>query len=280
METFEYEPLPRGDDGQWIRLIELHRGQGSDGIECRIRHVNLADNPQYEAISYCWGDPTITSTIECSNNRQLTVTANLYAALSAIRFKDESRLLWADALCINQSDVDERNAQVAIMRSIYDKAQRVLVWLGEATDTSDRGLDFMERLVKACPQDIVLELQRTVLHHDPIKLLKRANASLSERDMRAFLSILQRPWFRRVWVVQEVVMLKDSSLLCGAPKHSIGLTSSPQFGLSSLPNTQQGVDISFLDFPNFIDKGSSRCRRRFRNTALGHPLQTSAISRD
>src|SRR2546421_4286724 len=78
------------------------------------------------------------------------------------------------------------------------------------------GLDFMGPLVKACPQDIVLELERTVLHHDPIELLKRVNVSLNEKDVRAFLSILQRPWFRRVWVVQEVAMSKDSLLLCGA----------------------------------------------------------------
>jgi hypothetical protein len=102
METFEYEPLPRGDDGQWIRLIELRCGQGSDKIECSIQHANLADNPQYEAISYCWGDPTIRSTISCSDGRHVTVTANLYAALSAIRSEDENRLLWADALCIYQ----------------------------------------------------------------------------------------------------------------------------------------------------------------------------------
>jgi hypothetical protein len=253
METFEYEPLPRGDDGQWIRLIELHRGQGSDKIECSIQHVNLADNPQYEAISYCWGDPTIRSTISCSDGRHVTVTANLYAALSAIRFKDESRPLWADALCINQSDVDERNAQVAIMRSIYDKAQRVLVWLGEETDTSDRGLDFMERLVKACPQDIVLELQKTVLHHDPIELLKRVNVSLNEKDVRAFLSILQRPWFRRVWVVQEVAMSKNSLLLCGARTfYWPDLFSTIRFILAT--KYTAGVDISFLDYPNFIDK--------------------------
>jgi len=253
METFKYESLPQGDGGQWIRLIELHGGQGSDKIECSIQHTNLADNPQYEAISYCWGDPNITSTIWCNDSKQVTVTANLHAALTAIRFKDGNRLLWADALCINHSDMDERNAQVAIMRDIYEKAQRVLVWLGEESEASNRGLDFMERLVKACPQDMLLELQKSVLHHNPIELLKRANVSPNEKDVRAFLSILQRPWFRRVWVVQEVAMSRNSLLLCGAKTFDWSdLFSTIRFILATKLTT--GVDISFLDYPNFIDR--------------------------
>jgi hypothetical protein len=114
------------DKGQKsMRLINLVYGRYDDPIQCSIHHVNLADNPHYEAVSYAWadeaGDSTLSSTISCSQNA-LRVTKNCEQALQQIRDPVKNRWIWLDAVAINQNDTGERNHQVALMKQIYSQA--------------------------------------------------------------------------------------------------------------------------------------------------------------
>lgn len=126
-----YEPLLR--DPATIRLLTLLGGAFSDPLQCRLDNVPFEPDPGFEALSYSWGDPTVTRPIQV-NGRVLHVTSNLEAALKHLRYTDEDRTLWVDAVCINQADVVERSHQVSIMGQIYGKAKQVLVWLGEELD--------------------------------------------------------------------------------------------------------------------------------------------------
>ncbi|EON63562.1 hypothetical protein W97_02790 [Coniosporium apollinis CBS 100218] len=99
----------------------------------------LPKPPVYEALSYVWGDPKVRKAIRVSNEGkagqegELQVTVNLYSALQHLRLRDRPRMLWADAVCIDQSNVEERAQQVMIMGRIYALAKKVVVWLGEAS---------------------------------------------------------------------------------------------------------------------------------------------------
>ncbi|KAH8883497.1 heterokaryon incompatibility, partial [Thozetella sp. PMI_491] len=84
----------------------------------------------YEALSYVWGPPNFSESISC-HGVACKVTPNLLAALRRLRYTNKDRTLWVDAICIRQSDIDERIQQVSRMGDIYSQASRVLVWLGD-----------------------------------------------------------------------------------------------------------------------------------------------------
>jgi hypothetical protein len=98
--------------------------------------------PRYEALSYCWGDPKRQHTVYIESPSlegedlsgpaifSLSIGHSLYEALKHLRRADEPRVVWADAVCINQADLEERSAQVKRMAAIYSLAHRVVVWAG------------------------------------------------------------------------------------------------------------------------------------------------------
>jgi len=118
-------------DKHEIRLLSLSPGARADNIYGELLTKSLDESPCYEALSYVWGDEKNTRSIFL-DGRVWNVTASLESALRHLRREDETdRILWVDALCINQGNTVERNQQVSVMRDIYETAQDVLVWFGE-----------------------------------------------------------------------------------------------------------------------------------------------------
>jgi hypothetical protein len=118
-----YQPL---SDPDGVRLLAMQPGKGFEKITCVLSHVSLATTPDDEALSYTWGDNHKSHSIRCGNGF-LPVTANLHSALQRFRYRDRPRTLWADAICINQADIPERNLQVRQMQRIYQQAREVFL---------------------------------------------------------------------------------------------------------------------------------------------------------
>jgi hypothetical protein len=127
IEQYRYEPLRSPSH---IRILELEPGDHAVPLRCSLVQVDLQDRPQFEALSYAWGDASDLKTIEC-NGKELMITRSLHEALESLRYSNDSRRLWADAICINQKDLPERGSQVQLMAKIYSEALRVLWWLGK-----------------------------------------------------------------------------------------------------------------------------------------------------
>lgn len=125
MAQYEYEPLT---EPRQIRL--LHLLPGIDEVHFTLELINLNNNPDYEAVSYCWGDAADTRTVYCEE-QPLQITVSLFTALRQLRLPDRCRTLWADAVCINQDDRIEKGSQVTLMSQIFSKTSRILIWLGE-----------------------------------------------------------------------------------------------------------------------------------------------------
>ena len=199
--------------GKLIRLLSLFPGQTGSSLKGKLDVVSLNRNPSYEALSYEWGDPSNREEIVLSDIR-FSITDNLAAALHNLRHERESRVLWVDAVCINQADIDERSQQVSIMASIYQQAQRVLVYVGEKTEDSDLALDVTERLGRVAStvdNEPRLDEEFNELLADARRL---GPLRTDEWDaLRHFF--LERPYFNRSWMIQEVAQAREAFLFCG-----------------------------------------------------------------
>ena len=122
---YQYEPLR---DVHEVRLLVLAPGAHSDEIRCELKHYFLSSIPKFDALSYAWGDISMSREVLC-NNECIPVTESIFIALHYLRHKDLGRTIWVDAICINQGSNVEKSHQVALMRRIYSQAQKTLVWL-------------------------------------------------------------------------------------------------------------------------------------------------------
>jgi hypothetical protein len=189
MSSYRYFPL--SDDN--IRLLcLLPNASEAEPLQCKLLDYNLQDpsgrTHLYDALSYVWGDPNDTQPIYIVENKlqgkeKLQVTANLYAALSHLRNFFFQRIIWVDAICIDQGNSEEREQQILLMAKIYSQAIRVLVWLGEKTEDTDGALEYI-RL--AANKELTASSEK-------------------ERNHQAVLALLERPWFQRIWVREQTL---------------------------------------------------------------------------
>ncbi|KAF1990732.1 hypothetical protein K402DRAFT_389648 [Aulographum hederae CBS 113979] len=143
MHIFTYGGL--NHEKREIRLIKILPSKFNLGIRCRLLTFPVKEAPPYEALSYTWGDHKTKYKIMLNGKRSF-IAKNLYDALRRFRLKNEARLLWADAICINQADKQELAKQVQMMPDIYRTASNVLVWLGGADKKSTLALRYLHVL--------------------------------------------------------------------------------------------------------------------------------------
>ena len=178
--------------------------------------------PPYEALSYFWGtadnEEDIHITDPASTHKTpacLKIRKNLAAALRHLRYPDRPRTLWIDAICINQADMEERGRQVKRMSQIYPLSQNVLIWLGFESEDSKHALETLEYFSKQVEYVISHEWgdAPNAQEHD----WWRDGFALpyDEKTWKSILSLLHRPWFERVWVLQEALSCDRVVLQCG-----------------------------------------------------------------
>ncbi|KAE8443521.1 hypothetical protein EG329_001761 [Mollisiaceae sp. DMI_Dod_QoI] len=122
-----------------IRVLVLRPGEGDAPICASLTPTKLHSNLQYEALSYVWDDMNSLG-VEV----EVQIMTNLESALRHLRLKDRSRILWADAICINQNDPNEKVHQIRNMGDIYRKASSVCMWLGEEANDSDAAMELID----------------------------------------------------------------------------------------------------------------------------------------
>lgn len=183
-----------------IRLLRVQPDDNATArIQCQLFDYTLdgvmGEGQPFEALSYCWGSPAPEGTHSISIKSSslpvtffsLPVTANLYAALLQLRNRIVDRILWIDAVCINQTDDQEKGQQIGLMYSIYSCANCVLVWLGDKVDDSDQA---MEALRITGSQSA-------------------ANPVYNERAQESVMHLLKQDWFRRIWVSMKSLYKSD-----------------------------------------------------------------------
>ena len=187
----------------YIRLLRLmpHRDEHAP-IQAQLFDYLLLDSGKgthlYEALSYVWGSEEKPQSVY-TDKGCIPITTNLHMALRCLRDCSLDRIIWVDAICINQDDTHERNSQVQSMAKIYARASRVIVWLeettasggqvhGEATTDGGRALKVLCKAANGQP----------------------TKSSNNETDKQAILTLLQRSWFQRIWVRQQTIYIIKS----------------------------------------------------------------------
>ncbi|PON27417.1 hypothetical protein TGAM01_v203798 [Trichoderma gamsii] len=222
MDLYQYDALDLGRPA--IRLVRLLPGAGSDTITCELFQAFLNqedDIVPYEALSYTWGSAEAPNHI-IVNGKILTITKNLHQALQQLRDKVQDRILWMDAICINQGNEKERGHQVQQMGEIYKQADRVLFYLGESNPYSDAFMDTLNMMGKL---SLSYSSRKWSSDDERWKIVwtSAVQAVLGNRSapqtatlQQGYRNLLGRSWFRRVWILQEAANARAGLVLCGS----------------------------------------------------------------
>ncbi|KAI7216711.1 hypothetical protein KC333_g4670 [Hortaea werneckii] len=196
-----YQPLDARKKEIRIVLVypSINLSTGDQLPVCRLQTASLLDEPtpHYEAISYAWGERTGVAPVIINNqHRQQPASAVRVLQRFAPAEGSEPRRLWIDAICINQSDVAERNQQVAMMSDVYRNSSQTLVWLGDADANTAAAFEQIDVVLK----DMENELGTAYPTQEQIESCKLYASSYSDRtnrlgDIAAFRALLGRSWF-------------------------------------------------------------------------------------
>ena len=246
-----YRPLD--PQSRQIRLLRISPSSELEApIHCSLFTADLNDDPPpiYRALSYAWGDPKLTAEINVQGtDGPTTIGLNLSLAIRYIRHDSDDVVLWADALCINQNDVQERSDQVRKMGSVYEGATEVIGWLGEEDDDTEIAMELVESWApfidipnwfegiedQPLGAAMVERIQRLV----PMALDSRANSAL--------LALAEKPYWVRAWVYQELSLAKNVVIQSGGVSKTLDCFLQTHQGLSMIYVCSMLIDAP-MDF--------------------------------
>jgi hypothetical protein len=224
--SYVYSPLDRTSDE--VRLARF-AAVDKNNIRIELQTYPLASAPKFLALSYEWG-PLKDCRRIFVDDEPFFVRQNLWDGLQALwnswtvedrdgtpRIDDADDFFWVDALCIDQQNVPERSHQVNIMAKLYSLADLVVVWLGPALHESDKAISYISYPPSGVPI-------RPQFPYATSKLLSSMTPPPSKLSIRsvfkadvatAIISFYQRPYWTRLWVVQEILLARNLIILCG-----------------------------------------------------------------
>lgn len=242
-QTFVYPNL--SDSSDVFRLLELWPGDFPDPVECRLFSCSIAEaRGRYKALSYTWGPPASSRWIFLDDCK-FPVRENLHGFLESYRGLGSTGpiILWIDAICIDQQNVAERNQQVQAMGRIFKGAATVCTWLGPATEDSD----YLFEYISSCrPNPETLERNSPEPERPGI------------RD--AVIRVLKRPYWTRLWVVQEIMLAREITVMCGTK--SLDWDDFQGF-VAQVPDMRDGFESLHTDVQRLQDG-----RERLENQEL------------
>jgi hypothetical protein len=170
--------------------------------------------PDYLALSYCWGSPDRSATIDC-NDTTLKISQSLCNGLKQLEQLPElsGKYIWIDQICVNQDDLAERSHQILLMDKIYSRARKVVVWLDGIGTEQSGGFQLAERIYNLTAtrlDGVGLPIVDPDIVQDPTYYTLPDLAHPSWRELR---DILSDPWFRRIWIIQEVFLATEDPML-------------------------------------------------------------------
>ena len=227
LNLYQYEPLC---ESRAFRLVTLHSGPQGALLKCTVKNYTLDNSPEFRALSYTWGSPypneggeelelpTRSCNLDCSEGC-LRVTNNLLDALYQLRDSTSDIQLWIDAICINQSDTQERNYQVTLMGDIYHAAEAVIVWLGIEDEDAKCAVELQARFAPTLRRVFDQDRARELVGYpfNAIEFYEKFGIrQTSVEEWKCYANFHLRAWFERTWIIQEIALAKQIFVGCGA----------------------------------------------------------------
>ncbi|KAE8446690.1 hypothetical protein EG329_011734 [Mollisiaceae sp. DMI_Dod_QoI] len=276
----QYENLHLSADVGSFRLLEFD--SSSDGpcsdettIYTKMANYDCHNAPKYEALSYTWSSHHDELATIKLNGCSILVTKNLFEALRQLRLnqvencKSESKL-WVDAICISQADDAEKSQQVLLMRDIYANASRVIAWIGKPDSLSSLAFDTLERFAA---DDGTLVGSATY----------QKTLDIAEERTAAIKLLIERSYFERVWVIQELVVARRATIFCGPLSMAFDkfyLAVERMTGSGFYPLSATTKNITYLgDWRSYYLEMATPGKREERDGMLGLSLFMDARDR-
>lgn len=222
---FQHDELP--DCHTHMRLLKINEDAGDGSyISCELTTWPLHAAPAYDAISYTWGNPEDTTNIFL-NTFNFSVRKNCWTVLQQVRALRKNGYVWIDAICINQANLVEKSAQVSIFKNIYQRAESVYACVGLHERDSNFLCEYITNhqplLAKTSKglhqmssnKDWTARTPTLVGTRNILRCFLSADAKTRQRLTHAFIAFLQRPYFSRVWVLQELFLGRSIWICCG-----------------------------------------------------------------
>lgn len=215
--------------GKEIRLLTIFPAENQNQpLKCQLRRFSLHEAPPYEALSYVWGDPTAKARIICDGGIFMA-TLSLFYALVTLRLPNSVRTIWADAICINQEDLNERSEQVSLMGEVFSRAERVVIWFGrdpkELASAAKASLKIISDACRAYEKRWVEDQEgseNAILPYSGIRpgfefyrFVQLPEKIYKELAWKALVVLFDQPWFQRTWCIQEIRLSRDSICFWG-----------------------------------------------------------------
>ncbi|GJC99386.1 pectinesterase [Colletotrichum higginsianum] len=269
-----------------VRLVKIHAPVGNETLRCTLTAQPLDDAPPFIAVSYVWGSPEPSREIRV-NEAAFRVRENLWHALQQLariannadnciseQKKPGAKLpqhLWIDAICVNQDDTSERGHQVGLMKDIFSTAHLVIAWIG--LEEGGGGVGGVDLLF-----DYLRGLKHTA-RRERNHYLRTRKRKFSFKDAKWFVS---RPYWSRIWIVQEFTLAKELWVLCGPSAISwASLQQFRPFGISQ--QTNLGFKhLSKQERHHSIEKHVESCRElsRLRRSWQTDPRRPSFTDKE
>ena len=212
VQQYQYAPLLELDA---FRIIVIHLALSIESpLSCSLIHSNLfyCNRPlidNYSALSYVWGDANNRKTV-LVDEKPLLVSASLDLALRHLRDSKKDIMIWADGICINQSDYEEKNTQVNLMALIYEIARHTIIFLGETTPEADKIFELLLPPISLLQKQIKpVRLFNVRASHNMDSFDLEAKEDMESKVHDLIRHVLDMPWFRRIWILQELVLSVD-----------------------------------------------------------------------
>jgi hypothetical protein len=206
-QSYPYRQLPKDDT---FRYLVLQPGTGDEPLVCELQAAPISVT-KYLTISYVWGTDIKDQAITCDGHTVM-ITQNLSKVLRRVRLPDKPLALWADGICINQEDQDEKGHQVALMGEIYRSAERVLIYIGSDDDGHGPAVCSLLDEIDDMVQSTCKEIDMT---WDSFPYPEEDDALLNDARWDSLYQLLSQSWFDRGWVVQEAALAAQGDVLWG-----------------------------------------------------------------
>lgn len=261
-----YVPLK---DPYEIRVLELAPRSLDGSLHCTLHHCTIEFEQEgslfsqfalsidclttpiwYTALSYRWGDPQPVKHITVDGFR-MEVTVPLFEAMNSFQQPNHSVMVWIDQICINQNDRNEKSRQIPLMGRIYRHAINTLIWLGDSTS----GTGEVFRLLNHAATELMFDFSQLQIP-DGLEYRGFPPKEHLGKSWKDLWDFLDRPWFSRLWIIQEVALSRNAWVMCGKHLMSWSMLETACANLKAA-----GVSQWLLEQLSKNKKGANHCER-------------------